>query len=359
MKATALKSARIATLVGAMGLIAVLSGCVAVTPQNIAIDRMEYGQVLAESWKRQTLLNVVRLRYGDAPIFLEVGSIINSYSVAGKASAGAEFPSRTDPNVFSFGTEGAWSNTPTVTYQPLIGDRFTRSMLQPIPPSAILNLIQSGWNLNLVFGVVVRSINGLRNASSGVGSDPRFSELVSTLDRLQAAGAFDMRVRPRKDGSAVVLVIPESGRSETGVHEDRLRLAELLGIDKEATELEIVYGLTGRGGTEIAMITRSMLELMLELGFSVKLPDSHVTDGSTLPGRGTWAGEFKDRMLRINSGPEAPADVYAAVRYRDHWFWIDDKDIASKSIFTFLLILFSLAETGQAAASPVVTVPSR
>ena len=359
MKATAVRSARINTVIGAMALVAVLSGCVAVAPQNITRDRMEYGQVLAESWKRQTLLNVVRLRYGDAPIFLEVGSIINSYSVAGKASASAELPSSANPNVFGLGTEGSWSNTPTVTYQPLIGDRFTRSMLQPIPPSAILNLIQSGWSADLVFRVVVRSINGLRNASAGVDSDPRFRELISTLDRIQVAGAFDMRVRARKDGSAVVLFLPDTGREATLMQEDRRRLTQLLGIDENATELEIVYGLSGRSGSEIAMITRSMLELMLELGFSVQLPDGHATDGSTLPGRGKQGVEANDRLLRIHSGSEAPADAYAAVSYRNHWFWIDSKDIVSKSTFTFLLMLFSLAETGQASAAPVVTVPSR
>jgi hypothetical protein len=47
------------------------------------------------------------------------------------------------------------------------------------------------------------------------------------------------------------------------------------------------------------------------------------------------------------------------VPYKDHWYWIDDTDLDSKRIFTFLMILFSLAETGQAPAAPVVTVPSR
>jgi hypothetical protein len=47
------------------------------------------------------------------------------------------------------------------------------------------------------------------------------------------------------------------------------------------------------------------------------------------------------------------------VQFKDHWYWIDDTDIASKRTFTFLMLLFSLAETGQPAAAPVVTVPSR
>jgi hypothetical protein len=106
-----------------------LTGCASVPPHRVAVDRMGYGEVIADSWKRQTLLNVVRLRYADAPVFLDVASVINSYSVAGKTSASAQLPEGVAPNVFSLGAEGSWSNTPTVTYQPLLGDRFTRSML--------------------------------------------------------------------------------------------------------------------------------------------------------------------------------------------------------------------------------------
>src|SRR5512147_514081 len=114
-----------------LGLFALLAicGCASVPPTRVTADRMDYGQVVAESWKRQTLLNVVRLRYADAPVFLEVASIINSYTVAGSANAQAQIPSRaTAPDVFTVGGSGSWSNTPTVTYQPLIGDRFTRSL---------------------------------------------------------------------------------------------------------------------------------------------------------------------------------------------------------------------------------------
>jgi len=43
-----------------------MAACANVSPERIATDRMDFGQVIAESWKRQTLLNVVRMRYGDA-----------------------------------------------------------------------------------------------------------------------------------------------------------------------------------------------------------------------------------------------------------------------------------------------------
>ena len=62
--------------------------------------------------------------------------------------------------------------------------------------------------------------------------------------------------------------------------------------------------------------------------------------------------------MRIYSSREQPSDAYAAVRYRDYWFWIDDRDMKSKSEFLFVLVLFSLAETGVAPQTPVITVPA-
>ena len=94
-------------------------------------------------------------------MFLDVASIINSYTVGGNATAHATLPSRTDPNVLVLGGSGNGSNTPTVTYQPLLGDRFTKSLLQPIPPAAVFQLLQGGWPASLVFRTVVGSVNGL------------------------------------------------------------------------------------------------------------------------------------------------------------------------------------------------------
>lgn len=46
------------------------------------------------------------------------------------------------------------------------------------------------------------------------------------------------------------------------------------------------------------------------------------------------------------------------VNYRNHWFWIDDRDFKSKRTFAFLMILFSLTETGNQEGLPLVTIPS-
>lgn len=347
----------LAKILGPLALLA-LAGCAGVPPSNVATNRMDYGQAIAESWKQQTLTNVVRLRYADAPVFLDVAAVINSSSVGGKMTGSLQLPERTLPNVLQFGGEGSWSNTPTVTYQPLLGDRFTRSMLQPVPPAAVFQLLQGGWPADLVLNTVVTSINGLRNESSGMRADDGYNELVATMSRIQRAGALAIRVEPRKEGSAIVMVMRQEGAS-SALLDDARRVRELLRVGEGVGEFEIAFGLLPRSRTEVAVITRSMLELLLQLGFGIEIPRTHVAQGRVLPGR-HQADEPKARgLVRIRSGTTAPADAYVAVPYKDHWYWIDDDDIASKRIFTFLLILSSLAETGQGQITPVVTVPSR
>lgn len=64
-------------------------------------------------------------------------------------------------------------------------------------------------------------------------------------------------------------------------------------------------------------------------------------------------------LIRIQSGAERPEDAYAAVRYRDLWFWIDDRDLRLKRVIMFLMVFASLAETGTAPQTPLITLPAR
>jgi hypothetical protein len=221
-----------------------------------------------------------------------------------------------------------------------------------------MQLMQGGWPTELVLKTVVRSINGLRNDSLGVGGDPGFREIVELLSRIQRAGGLGNRVEARKDGSAVILLLRPAGKS-AGEPEDQRRVAELLGIEAGASEIEVVYGFAPRSGREVAMITRSMLEIILNLGAGVDLPAGDATSGRVLPGLRQAGEEAATPLVHIRAGAAAPDNAYAAIPYRGNWYWIDDNDIASKRTFTFMMILFSLAETGQAVAAPVVTVPSR
>jgi hypothetical protein len=63
-------------------------------------------------------------------------------------------------------------------------------------------------------------------------------------------------------------------------------------------------------------------------------------------------------LIRIHSGMSHPEDALVSIRYRNNWFWIDDTDLASKRMFSFLMMLFSLTETGDKSGAPIVTVPT-
>jgi hypothetical protein len=108
------------------------------------------------------------------------------------------------------------------------------------------------------------------------------------------------------------------------------------------------------------MLTRSMMQIMTALATQVTVPPRHAAEGRTLP---TIAGsenfnEDPAQFIKINSGTEKPGNAYTAVKYRAHWFWVDDRDFKSKRAFAFLMILFSLTESGGQKDLPLVTIPA-
>ena len=49
--------------------------------KRLPVDRTAYVEALGNSWKEQLLYNIVKMRYGDAPTFLEVTSITQGYQL--------------------------------------------------------------------------------------------------------------------------------------------------------------------------------------------------------------------------------------------------------------------------------------
>jgi hypothetical protein len=98
---------------------------------------------------------------------------------------------------------------------------------------------------------------------------------------------------------------------------------------------------------------------MAELAAGIDVPEQDLLEGRATPRDLSPAGAAVAPLVRIRSGSDRPLDAYAAVRYRDHWFWVDDRDLGSKRMFMFLMIFSSLAETGAVPQAPVLTIPAR
>jgi hypothetical protein len=340
----------------------VATGCSGLGPSVMARDRFDYVSAVSESWKRQMLLNLLKVRYSDAPVFMDVSSVINSYEMTGEVDLSGQVSKIGRGDEFlGLGASGQFSDRPTITYQPLSGDKFTRSLMLPIPVPAILYLIQSGFPADLVLRVCVNSINELRNSYGGAshpqGGDPKFHDLLTTIREAQNAGGMGMQMKAVGTRQTAVMFLRPS--SDPAIAAPVRRFQQLLGLEGKLRELQIVYGTWPDDG-EVAMLSRSILQVLIDLASSIEVPPSDVAEGRVYGHQRTPEQErMFPRLLAVHSGAAAPGDAYVAVRYRDDWFWIDDTDRNTKQIFNFLMVLFSLTETGAEQATPIVTIPAR
>lgn len=337
-------------------LLIFLAGCATIGPNTIARDRFDYSGGLATSWQNQMLLNIVKLRYMDTPVFLDVTSVINSYTLESEVDLGLSF-NNTLGNSQSLGGKGLYSDRPTITYMPLLGDKFTKSLLTPIKPETVFSLIQIGWRADMLMRLSIKSMNGVYNegskGSDHPDSDPRFIALTDAFRRIQLSNAIGMKVKKAVDYKTSLLFFRRDVTDET--LKDFLFVRETLGLDPEASDLTLRFGSVPANDEELAVLTRSMLEVLIAISLGVEIPpeDIEMTRATPAP-----TGPGFDPLVRIRSGEEKPEDAFVAIPYRNRWFWVEDTDLDSKRIFTFLVILFTLTETGESAPAPVVTIPA-
>jgi hypothetical protein len=343
------------------------AGCT-IGPSTMTRDRFDYTAAVAESWKSQMLLNLVKLRYSDTPVFLDVGQIVSGYTLQSTFSASGNVfsTSGTVPGVpnssIGLGAQGQFTDRPTITYAPLMGERFARSLMTPIPPPALLSLIQAGYPIDLTLRLAVHTLNGIQNRFGGAArrrpADPEFYDLLARLRRIQDSGAIGMRVHRVGREEAVVMTLRQ--KVQPSIEADILMIRQLLGLDPQGGEFRVVYGAVAADDKELAMLTRSILDILIDMASFISVPETHVQERRVAPTADpeTGPGGPIPPLVRILSSFEKPGDAFVAVPYRDHWYWIDDRDMPSKALFSFLMFLFTLVETGDKGAPPVVTIPA-
>jgi hypothetical protein len=229
--------------------------------------------------------------------------------------------------------------------------------MTPLPVTGVLSLLQGGYPVDFVFRLCVHTINGIENRFGGQlmrhSVDPRFSSLIQALGRIQKSKGLGTRVKREGEQKATVLFFRTKPSEE--VLREMKNVRQLLGLRMDSWGFNVVYGSIAADDEEIAIQTRSMLQIMAELASNIEVPEKDVAEGRVYAP--AEAPEFEP-LMRVRSGDSLPADAYVGVKYRKQWFWIDDRDISSKRTFAFSMLLFSLTETGPSAGAPIVTVPT-
>ena len=323
-----------------------IAGCESIGPGTVTRDRFDYALAVGESWKSQLLLNLVKMRYGDIPVFMDVGQVVAGYSLQRQVTGVAAFNTFNQGAPFQAvtGSVGGtasvlYNDSPTITYTPLQGERFARSMMGNIPPSSIMNVLQAGFPVDVVFRLAVQSINGIdnRRVAGGISrehvrpANPEFYVLLEQLGRIQNSGDIGVRL-----GGKDTLILVFRRSHSAAVRQAVRNVTSILGLDPEAKEFNIVFGGVPASNKEIAMVTRSIYEVLLDVASTIIVPERHVTEGRV---GGTAEPDLARQgtitpLIRITSSNERPGDTFVAVPYQNHWYSIDDRDPASKNLFS-------------------------
>jgi hypothetical protein len=122
-----------------------------------------------------------------------------------------------------------------------------------------------------------------------------------------------------------------------------------------------VYASVAKDDHEVAILSRSMLEIIVDLASYIEVPNIHVEEKRVNPTSRENSGpegNSPSPLIRIHSSEGKPADVFIAIPYRNYWYWIDDRDLPSKRMFSFLMFMFTLVEPSGKGGAPIVTIPA-
>lgn len=358
-------------LVGALFLGLAVAGCESFGPDRVPSDRFDYNESIAQSGKSQMLLNLVRIRYRDVPVFLAVSSVLTQYIYSGNVNAsGSVGTSLGEAQNSLTGSAGLlYMERPTITYSPLSGDDFATQLLRPISTDLLFSLVESGWPPDWLFLVSLERLNHLRNLPFISEPSPEiidqfktFKQVVNLMIELGRRNAIETRQSESADPrvpSQRVLALEDSEDPET-----RALVAELkekLGLDPERFEFRITDRITGRTPDEITVRIRSLIALMSYLSRGIQVPEAHILEGraqqSTL-----YAGSDDPSpqvTMSVRTSSEQPAEAFVAVFYQNYWFYIPHTDHQSKQAFTLLNYLFQMQALPEAPSSaPVITIPA-
>jgi hypothetical protein len=389
-----------------------LCGC-QMGPGRMKAASSHYSDALRIADSEQLLLNLVRLRYTDLPVFLAVTSISTQFELNSSFGVSGTLISGGDDSV-GLGGGVTFSERPTITFAKQGGEQFLKRMLRPIDVAAISLIAESGWHNERLLALAVENLNGVENAPTASGPTPStapryrdFAEVLHLMRKLVDEGLLDSEYETRRDHHSSPLAASQiSGEDTVGaikagvefeaLSDGRVQLAserrvlvmrfrpgaaasadaqrfrELLNLERDRQFFQLV-ALEDSGVDEVeagaqnpyvAIDTRSLTGVMYFAANGIDVPQADLEAGyatTTLDSEGRpfdWS-QVLGKFFRVRSSDSLfrPANAAVAVRYRDHWFYIADDDKSSKATFSLINQLYVLQAGEVTEEKPVLTLP--
>ena len=92
-----------------------------------------------------------------------------------------------------------------------------------------------------------------------------------------------MQVRRISKEDATMFTFPR--KTDPSIEADTRVVRQMLGLDPGIEEVRIVYGSVAADDKEIAILSRSILQVLVELSSYITVPEAHVADGLVGPTR--------------------------------------------------------------------------
>jgi len=176
-----------------------LSGCT-MGPKLYKTSFTQYNEAVRQTLDEQMLGNLVRMRYLESPIFLQVSSLNASFSVGANADLSGTFVSG-GSNSGGVGLGGSYSESPTISFSMPESREYYGRLLAPLSAKQVTSLVLGGFDTELVFRTSVRGINGLKNldadledSSTETEAQARFREMLGLITKLRSEGLLDLEL---------------------------------------------------------------------------------------------------------------------------------------------------------------------
>jgi len=345
-------------------VIMAFTGCSTLGPASIKAGRGVYNEAITQTEAQQTLMTLVRNRYGETSTMLAVTSVTANVRVSTNATIDVGFgPDKYYVgNLVPFSGGVVYEENPTISYVPVQGEKYMRQLMSPLPLNLLVSLARSSVWPGPIYTLLVSRVNEINNPdflpSLADEPDPRFSRFVELITDLSNSGVVYWVENPRKEVEFSVVIRNYAPARLEQVHE----LLDLLGLPGPADNsrdivLPTFLAVEKPESGGIALETRSIGSLAEILTASVAAREEDIRSGLVVeyPPAG-----LAGRDLQIHRSEGSPDKASVAVKYRGAWFYIDETDQATKTAFRLLHTLQSviIAEAAkEPLTAPVLTVP--